>query len=172
MLSPEVIVSALGCAERNSEHPIASAIVKYVCKAIGAEISGTSSNFQAVPGCGLRCTVSSLASMVNSAKNQTEFSTFLSQVGAGSSGMFSLKGVPVEVTNLQSLKLGELIGVVSPNDDGRGNYNVIVGNREWMNRNGLAIREDIDRRMLGEEEQGRSAVLCAINGKVYVLYVK
>lgn len=170
MLSPAIIVSAVGCAELNSEHPIASAIVKYVREAIGSELTGTSSNFQAVPGCGLRCTVASLASMVNSAKNQPEFGMFLTQLGAGSSGMFSLNGVPVEVTNSQSLRLGELIGVNGPTlDDGHGNYNVIVGNREWMNRNGMTIREDIDRRMVAEEEQGRSAVLCAINGKILLI---
>lgn len=166
ILNPAIIFSALGCAELNSEHPIATAIVKYVRDALGTEITGNSTNFQAVPGCGLRCTVSSVNSMINNAKNSNEFNNFLSLIGGGSSGLFTLCGVTVEVTNSQSLKLGELIGMGgSTGNSQRTDYTVIVGNREWMNRNGIIIQDDIDRRMMTEEEQGRSAVLCAIDGE-------
>lgn len=170
VLNPTLVFSALGCAEMNSEHPIATAIVKYVRDALGTDITGTSSNFQAVPGCGLRCTVSSLNSMVNNARNSSDFSNFLTLIGGGSSGFFTLVGVTVEVTNSQNLKLGELIGVHTlANDYRRTEYNVIVGNREWMNRNGIIIQDDIDRKMVVEEEQGRSAVLCAIDGHVVAM---
>lgn len=170
-LNPAVIFSVLGCAELNSEHPIATAIVKFVREALATDISCNSSNFQIVPGCGLKCTISSFDSMLKNAKNAEEFSGFLSLVGGGSSGLFTLQGVTVEVTNAQNLKLGELIGVnYSYNENDQLEYNVIVGNREWMNRNCIAIREDIDRKMIVEEEQGRSAVLCAIDGEIYIFY--
>lgn len=32
---------------------------------------------------------------------------------------------------------------------------MIVGNREWMNRNGLVPSEDVDKKMMEEEERGR-----------------
>lgn len=165
-LSPVVIFSALACAETNSEHPIATAIVKYVREALGSEISGQTTNFQAVPGCGLKCTVSSLDTVIENAKRSNEFTNFLSLVGGSSCGYFNLQGVTIEVANAQNLKLGELIGLQQDVGNSRDSYNVIVGNREWMIRNGITIREDVDRKMIAEEDQGKSAVLCAIDGNV------
>ncbi|XP_044763137.1 copper-transporting ATPase 1 isoform X2 [Coccinella septempunctata] len=166
--NPAVILSALGCAETNSEHPIGIAIIRYVKDVLNCDMTGFVSNFQSVPGCGLRCTVSSLSTMVNNAKNNKELSEFASLVSAGSSGTFSLLNVQVDVTHSQNLMLGRLIGINSQDDDNAsgGEYQVIVGNREWMNRNGLLVTDDMNRRMVDEEEQGRSAVLCALNGKI------
>lgn len=171
VVSPAVVFSALGCAESSSEHPIATAIVAFVKDTLTTELSGTCDNFQAVPGCGLKCTVSRISGMVKNAKNSIEFKHFSSLIGGGSSGFFTLHGVPVEVTNSggQNLKLGELIGIERPAEHGSGQYEVIVGNREWMNRNGLIIQDDIDRKMMIEEEQGRSAVLCAIDGQIVAM---
>lgn len=163
-ISPSVIFAALGCAEKNSEHPIADAITKYVVESLNCEITGTTTNFQAVPGCGLKCKVSELNTMINSSKKNKEFTNFLTQTGAGSSGYFLLNKVNVEITSSQNLKLGQLIGMDSDHE-GRKEYDILVGNREWMHRNGLTLKEDVDRRMVNEEEKGRSAVLCAINGK-------
>ena len=46
MYSPALILSAVGCAEANSEHPIAAAILKYVREVLGCELMGSSTNFQ------------------------------------------------------------------------------------------------------------------------------
>ncbi|KAF5291798.1 hypothetical protein FQA39_LY14286 [Lamprigera yunnana] len=169
IISPAAILSALGCSESNSEHPIASAIVTFVKEALGTELTGLTDHFQAVPGCGLKCAISKITSMVNNAKNSPEFSQFLSLIGGSSSGFFTLHGVPVEVTNKQNLKLGELIGISAESRYTRDAYEVIVGNREWMNRNGIIIEDDIDRRMIFEEELGRSAVLCALDGQIVAM---
>ncbi|RZC38759.1 E1-E2 ATPase, Hydrolase, HMA and/or HAD domain containing protein, partial [Asbolus verrucosus] len=171
-LSPALILGALGCAETNSEHPIAAAIIKYVREAIGSDLSGISSNFQAVPGCGMKCTVSSLSQLVRNAKNCAEMSNFTSLVSAGSSGLFTLNAVEVEVSTSQNLRLGQLIGMNGGGgggDEGAGEYEVVVGNREWMNRNGFVVSEEIDRRMVREEKQGRSAVLCVIDGDIVAM---
>lgn len=69
--------------------------------------------------------------------------------------MFTLNGVKVEVSHSQNFRLGQLIGVQENATSGDGQYDVIVGNREWMNRNGLMVCEDVDRRMVEEEDQGR-----------------
>lgn len=164
-LSPTITLAALGCAEKDSEHPIAFAIVRFVRNLFGCDISGSSSDFQAVPGCGMKCNVSSLGSMVKSGKNSSDFATFLAHINKGSSGKFVLKEVQVEISN-QTTKLGQLIGVDNSKDNPNGKFSVIVGNREWMNRNGLLISEDVERRMNEDEEQGRSVVLCAINGNL------
>lgn len=168
-LTPGIILSVVGCAETNSEHPIGLAIVKYVKEALGTDLSGTSSNFQTVPGCGMKCTVGNLDQMVNNAKNGKELSDFSSLVAAGSSGLFTVNGVQVEVTHSQNMRLGQLIGMTPGNQVLADKYEVVIGNREWMNRNGFTVSADVDRRMLAEEEQGRSAVLCSINGEIVAM---
>lgn len=164
-LNPVVLLSAVGCAETNSEHPIAAAIIKFVREALKSDLVGISSNFQAVPGCGMKCVVSSISSLIKNAKNSTEINNFVTLVTSGSSGLFTLNGIEVEVNQSQSMRLGQLIGMQSGGgDEGDGAYEVVIGNREWMNRNGFFLAEEVDGKMMIEEEQGRSAVLCAING--------
>lgn len=53
-----------------------------------------------------------------------------------------------------------LLGAVSSQK-----YEVLIGNREWMHRNGLVVTEKMDRTMSEHEDQGHTAVLCAIDGK-------
>ena len=43
-------------------------------------------------------------------------------------------------------------------------YEVLIGNREWMNRNGLVVTDDMDNTMTEHEDLGQTAVLCAIDG--------
>lgn len=163
--SPSLVLSAVAVAESNSEHPIATAIVKFVKEAFDCQLNGVSSKFQAVPGCGLKCTVSSLTSMVNASKNNPGFANLVSAVVSGSSGTFIVNGVTIDASNSESVRLGQLIGINGALDEGNGEYSVVIGNREWMNRNGLVVRDDVRRKMTLEEEQGRSAVLCAIDSK-------
>lgn len=44
-------------------------------------------------------------------------------------------------------------------------YRVLIGNREWMIRNGLVINNDVDDSMTEHERKGRTAVLVAVDGK-------
>lgn len=46
---------------------------------------------------------------------------------------------------------------------------VLVGNREWMRRNGINVPDVVDRIMIDQEEQGQTVVLCAINGKTIIV---
>lgn len=161
-MCPSVVFAALGCAEKSSEHPIADAITKYIQSVLDVDITGSVTNFQAVPGCGLKCQVSGLEATIKEGKKTENFARFLSQISAAKSGTFLLNGIEIDVSTCQTTRLEQLIGV--DNNDAK-EYNVIVGNREWMHRNGLNVKEDVDRRMVTEEEKGRSAVLCAINGK-------
>ena len=58
LLSTARVLAIAGTAESSSEHPIAFAITTYVKEALQVESLGKCSNFQAVPGCGLKCQVS------------------------------------------------------------------------------------------------------------------
>uniref|UniRef100_A0A8C7ZT34 P-type Cu(+) transporter n=1 Tax=Oryzias sinensis TaxID=183150 RepID=A0A8C7ZT34_9TELE len=52
------LLAIVGTAENNSEHPLGAAITKYCKQELGTESLGTCTDFQAVPGCGVRCQVS------------------------------------------------------------------------------------------------------------------
>ena len=44
-------------------------------------------------------------------------------------------------------------------------YEVLIGNREWMHRNGLEVTLQMDKIMSEHERQGQTAILCAIDGR-------
>jgi len=53
---------------------------------------------------------------------------------------------------------------------GSSSYTVLIGNREWMKRNGLHILPDVDEAMVEHERRGRTAVLVAVDGKQPTVY--
>uniref|UniRef100_A0A671U628 P-type Cu(+) transporter n=2 Tax=Sparus aurata TaxID=8175 RepID=A0A671U628_SPAAU len=114
------LLAIVGTAENNSEHPLGAAITKYCKQELGTESLGSCTDFQAVPGCGIRCQVSN-----------TE--TLLKQLPSTHHGPTS------------------------------ANYVVLIGNREWMRRNCLQVRPDIDEAMTDHERRGRTAVLVAVD---------
>lgn len=44
-------------------------------------------------------------------------------------------------------------------------HSVLIGNREWMKRNGLQVTGEVDQAMVAHECRGRTAVLVAVDGK-------
>ena len=44
-------------------------------------------------------------------------------------------------------------------------YEVLIGNREWMQRNGLEVSGEVHKAMEEQEVQGQTAVLCVIDGQ-------
>lgn len=50
-------------------------------------------------------------------------------------------------------------------------YLVLIGNREWMRRNGHHIEADVDAAMASHEAKGQTAVLVAIDGDVTQMWV-
>jgi len=41
-----------------------------------------------------------------------------------------------------------------------------AGNREWMRRNGVSVSAGVEKKLVREEELGRTAVLAAVNGRL------
>ena len=48
-------------------------------------------------------------------------------------------------------------------------YEVLVGNREWMIRNGIQISDLVEMKMVREEEAGRTAVLVAVDTRLMLI---
>uniref|UniRef100_A0A8B9QVA7 Copper-transporting ATPase 2 n=1 Tax=Anas platyrhynchos TaxID=8839 RepID=A0A8B9QVA7_ANAPL len=69
-----------------------------------------------------------------------------------------------------SCKVGGVEAVLGMAEDGLGEldlptvYSVLIGNREWMRRNGLHIANDVNDAMTDHETKGQTAVLVAIDG--------
>ncbi|RUS73007.1 hypothetical protein EGW08_019229, partial [Elysia chlorotica] len=134
-----------GSAEESSEHPIASAILKYVKETLGTENLGKVSDFSAVPGCGIKCRVSGLETILRNVDNAA--------VILRRNRNCSLIDNPV--FGNQELDIHKLC-----------DYDVLIGNREWMNRNGLIVTETMDDVMTEHETQGHTAVLCSVDGAI------
>uniref|UniRef100_A0A8C9XR33 P-type Cu(+) transporter n=1 Tax=Sander lucioperca TaxID=283035 RepID=A0A8C9XR33_SANLU len=113
------LLAIVGTAENNSEHPLGAAITKYCKQELGTESLGTCTDFQAVPGCGIRCQVSNTETLLKQADSDSLVQT--------------------------------------------ASYVVLIGNREWMRRNCLQIRPDIDEAMMEHERRGCTAVLVAVD---------
>ncbi|XP_078051039.1 copper-transporting ATPase 1 isoform X1 [Augochlora pura] len=159
-------------AETNSEHPIASAIVRFVKDTIGSESTGQCSNFQTVAGCGLKCKVSHISNTLSEANKSEQIINYVNHTKKLSSGSYSLNSVPIDVVSISNTSQGRrnsnLELLLSPDSHGdqpdkEDPYEICIGNREWMRRNGVNIPQEVETRMATEEELGHTAVLAAVN---------
>ncbi|KAM6180395.1 copper-transporting ATPase 2 [Erethizon dorsatum] len=130
------VLAVVGTAEASSEHPLGLAVTKYCKEELGTETLGYCTDFQAVPGCGIGCKVSNVEDI-------------LSQSGRPLSG-----------------QAGHLKGSGSPpgKDAAPQTFSVLIGNREWMRRNGLTVSSDVSDAMIDHEMKGQTAILVAIDG--------
>ncbi|XP_031195088.1 copper-transporting ATPase 2 isoform X3 [Mastomys coucha] len=131
-LSLRKVLAVVGTAEASSEHPLGVAVTKYCKEELGTETLGYSTDFQAVPGCGISCKVTNVESILAH-----------SDPTAHPAGV----GHP---------PVGEGAGPQT--------FSVLIGNREWMRRNGLTISSDISDAMTDHEMKGQTAILVAIDG--------
>uniref|UniRef100_A0AAX7VTN1 P-type Cu(+) transporter n=1 Tax=Astatotilapia calliptera TaxID=8154 RepID=A0AAX7VTN1_ASTCA len=129
------LLAIVATAENNSEHPLGAAITKYCKQELGTESLGTCVDFQAVPGCGIRCQVSNTESL-------------LKQLDSDSEDNNQRNSVLVQISD-------SLLQTAT--------YVVLIGNREWMRRNCLQVTPEIDEAMIEHERRGRTAVLVAVD---------
>uniref|UniRef100_A0A8C6V403 P-type Cu(+) transporter n=1 Tax=Neogobius melanostomus TaxID=47308 RepID=A0A8C6V403_9GOBI len=135
------LLAIVGTAENNSEHPLGAAITKYCKQELGTESLGTCTDFQAVPGCGIRCQVSNTEALLKQATATAKTTT---SAAMSSSGSVTLAPHPPRLTQTAT-------------------YIVLIGNREWMRRNCLQVSPDVDNAMTEHERRGRTAVLIAVD---------
>ncbi|XP_023573010.1 copper-transporting ATPase 2 isoform X4 [Octodon degus] len=130
------VLAVVGTAEASSEHPLGLAVTKY-CKAeLGTETLGYCTDFQAVPGCGIGCKVSNVEGILSQSEHPL----------SGQAGHLKEVGGP------------------PGKDAAPQTFSVLIGNREWMRRNGLTISSDVSDAMTDHEMKGQTAILVAIDG--------
>lgn len=129
-------------------------------------------NFQAVAGCGLKCKVSSISKILTHALKSEKIINYINEVKKLSSGTYTLNNVPIDVTPItntsqerQNLDLELLLNPDSHGDQSNPEdvYEICIGNREWMRRNAINIPQEVELKMVAEEELGCTAVLAAVN---------
>lgn len=105
-------LTVIGTAEHNSEHPIATAVVKYVNEFLQTNSLGTCSNFMSVPGCGIRCTVSNIEKSVASASRSEKFVNFENSYknGGAKSHIVTMNNVVFEEMISQPEEVNDIIG--------------------------------------------------------------
>lgn len=93
---PRALV-ALGAAESNSEHPIASAVVKMCKEMLESDVFGRSSDFQAIPGCGIKVNVSNIDNALKNADKAEKLINYKNSYNGGmNSGAVLVNGITFE----------------------------------------------------------------------------
>ena len=160
------LLALLATAEASSEHPLAGAIVKFVTGIFEEEATGKAGQFVTVPGCGLKVSVSHIGEISLRGRGCDALREYEAWREAPPDGREGKLGgaaldaglVQREVSRLERLDRDKLV-----NTGEEGEYMVLIGNREWMRRNAVGVGPDVEERMEREEEQGRTAVLMAVD---------
>ncbi|NXB36929.1 ATP7A ATPase, partial [Eulacestoma nigropectus] len=147
------MLAIVGTAESNSEHPLGAAITKYCKKELNSETLGTCTDFQVVPGCGISCKVTNIEALLYRKNRMVE-----------ENNVKNVTLVKIEENADESVQPPLIIDAELPTTAASQKYSVLIGNREWMTRNGLLVRHEVDKAMMEHERRGRTAVLAAVDG--------
>ncbi|XP_032243721.1 copper-transporting ATPase 1 isoform X1 [Phoca vitulina] len=155
-ISRSKILAIVGTAESNSEHPLGAAITKYCKQELDTETLGTCVDFQVVPGCGISCKVINIEGLLHKNNWKIEENNIknasLVQIGASNEQSSTSSSMIIDAQLSNALNAQQ--------------YKVLIGNREWMIRNGLVINNDVDDSMTEHERKGRTAVLVAVDDEL------
>nr|XP_005888735.1 PREDICTED: copper-transporting ATPase 1 isoform X2 [Bos mutus] len=155
-ISRNKILAIVGTAESNSEHPLGAAITKYCKQELDTETLGTCIDFQVVPGCGINCKVTNIEALLH--KNNWKIEE---------NNIKNASLVQIDESNEQSSTSSSMIiDAQFSNALNAQQYKVLIGNREWMIRNGLAINNSVNDSMTEHERRGRTAVLVAVDDEL------
>ena len=193
------LFALMGSAETNSEHPIASTICSYIKEVMGTDSLthfqsmtwGRVDDFVAVPGFGLKCNISRISHLLGTNRKIDEI--FCSPGDQSKITRGELEGAKINfffvpdadcdsnrssihsfVSPPQQASLIQLDGEILKETDELQSiddkvFHVVIGNREWMARNGVRIPIEAEDNMRGEEENGSTVVCVAIDGTLMSL---
>jgi len=187
----------LGTAETCSEHPIASAICKFIKEALKLDDEhlgwAAIENFKNLPGFGLSGKILNIDKQIG--RYSEEFTNNLDKDDLLNG--FKFDDVLIEFVKEQakadSLTKPEKLETLFTIDDdvtmnklnnnqlddkwetrnkflrlitNESKYDILIGNRNWIQKNGLTITHEMDNVLSSQEKIGSTSVLFAINGIV------
>ncbi|KAM5128587.1 copper-transporting ATPase 1 isoform 2-T3 [Callospermophilus lateralis] len=125
-------------------------------KELDTETLGTCIDFQVVPGCGISCKVTNIEGLLHKNNWKVE-----------ENNIKNASLVQIDARNEQSSTSSSMIiDAQLSNTFNTQQYKVLIGNREWMIRNGLIINNEVDDSMTEHERKGRTAVLVAVDDEL------
>ncbi|XP_012884355.1 PREDICTED: copper-transporting ATPase 1 [Dipodomys ordii] len=124
-------------------------------KELDTETLGTCTDFQVVPGCGISCKVTNIEGLIH--KNNWKIEE---------NNIKNASLVDIDSSNELPTSSSMIIDAQYSNTVNTQQYKVLIGNREWMIRNGLVISNDVDDYMIEHERRGRTAVLVAVDDEL------
>ncbi|XP_032534827.1 copper-transporting ATPase 2 isoform X3 [Chiroxiphia lanceolata] len=148
LATPTAVMVGTGVAAQNGILIKGGKPLEMAHKELGTQSLGYCTDFQAVPGCGISCKVRGVEAILGTA-NQGFDNLDANRSGDSRAPL----GDNAVITLLESCG-------PSPSHT----YSVLIGNREWMRRNGLNIANDVNDAMTDHETKGQTAVLVAIDG--------
>ncbi|CAM1319713.1 ATP7B (predicted) [Pycnogonum litorale] len=158
VLSIKAFLSIIGMAETCSNHPIAVAMRTYVRQVLGEAATGMCEEILSTPGQGIHCVVSGLhLDSLADDDNHRE------------------KSVDRPNEDYRVTRLADVTIVRKPTNkiieamDKANSFEVLIGNRDWMTKNGLVVTQEMNRRMEDCEVDGESAILVAINNSIVAI---
>ena len=167
---------ALGCGTEVGE----TCLHSYCNDCVYCQV-GKVEESKTVPGCGLAARVSKVEAMVETALGLEQMQAYQQWRRQGSEGEYQLAGASIDcgIVRRGSRPLVQgLESLISLQDEGgRGeqgiavageqvSYSVLVGNREWMARNAVVVKDEVEAKLSREEELGRTAVIMVVEGRV------
>ncbi|XP_038604066.1 copper-transporting ATPase 1 [Tachyglossus aculeatus] len=152
-MSRNKMLAIVGTAESNSEHPLGAAVTKYCKQELRTETLGTCSDFQVVPGCGISCKVSNIEALLTKSNWKIE------EKNLKNASLVHIDASPEQPAPSSLIIDAPPLSSLHPQK-----FAVLIGNREWMNRNGLVVKNEVDSAMMEHERKGRTAILVAIEG--------
>ncbi|XP_026883643.2 copper-transporting ATPase 1 [Electrophorus electricus] len=158
------LLAIVGTAENNSEHPLGAAITRFCKQELGTESLGICTDFQAVPGCGVRCRVSNTKHLLRMEDRDSEEKQLGPTLVQINNPRTSVNAHPLIEDPRTSTIAHPLIDPEPLTLLQTASYTVLIGNREWMRRNALHIRPEVDEAMTEHERRGRTSVLVAVDG--------
>ncbi|CAB4065150.1 copA [Lepeophtheirus salmonis] len=179
-MSLERMFYLLGAAESGSEHPLALAVVKFTKSFLEIdEIKASIKDFSAVAGCGLKVVVDLNNNTDEFALQNSNNIKNLHNIINGPSKLGCICGSEIDATILrkpgheisnESKKQMPLIDVGQDDDSYKigkasNESTILIGNRKWIrDKNFINIPEDLELKLLKQEELGHTAILAVIDG--------
>ncbi|XP_065670106.1 copper-transporting ATPase 2 isoform X2 [Hydra vulgaris] len=132
--SLKLFLAIIGTAESGSEHPIGKAIASFSKEVLGNNTFGAYSEYESVSGYGLKCQVTKI----------------------DLKDAFLLEEHEINNFHIETFD-ADIEGSAM-------NFDVAIGNRNWILKNNVTLPSHIDRKMMSFEENGETVVLVAVNG--------